>query len=59
MSTNTRRIKAVLEAHYRIPPPILMILMGNIPQASSSIEDVTDETADDSQTIKSSKEGTS
>lgn len=53
---NTKRIKCVLEAHYRIPPPILMILMGNLPQVSSSIEDVTDESLEESQIIKAPKE---
>ncbi|KAI8643791.1 Rab3 GTPase-activating protein regulatory subunit N-terminus-domain-containing protein [Parasitella parasitica] len=51
-----KRIKCILDAHYRIPPPILMILMGNVPQASSSIEDVTDESAEESQTTKTAKE---
>jgi hypothetical protein len=53
----TKKIKCVLEAHYRIPSPILMILMGNLPQVSSSIEDVTDESLEDSQIIKAPKEG--
>ncbi|GAA5811393.1 hypothetical protein MFLAVUS_004828 [Mucor flavus] len=52
----TKKIKCVLEAHYRIPPPVLMILMGNLPQVSSSIEDVTDESLDESQIIKVPKE---
>lgn len=34
-----------------------MILMGNVPQASSSIEDVTDESAEESHIIKAPKEG--
>lgn len=46
-----------MEAHYRIPPPVLMILMGNLPQVSSSIEDVTDESLEESQIIKAPKEG--
>lgn len=52
----TKKIKCVLEAHYRIPPPVLMILMGNLPQVSSSIEDITDESLDESQIIKVPKE---
>lgn len=56
-SNSTKRIKCILDAHYRIPPPILMILMGNVPPASSSIEDVTDEsTEESSQIIKAPKE---
>lgn len=54
---NTKRIKCVLEAHFRIPPPVLMILMGNLPQVSSPIEDVTDESLEESQIIKAPKEG--
>lgn len=34
-----------------------MILMGNLPQASSSIEDVTDESPEESRIIKIPKEG--
>jgi hypothetical protein len=57
-SNSTKRIKCILDAHYRIPPPILMILMGNVPPASNSIEDVTDEsTEESSQIIKAPKEG--
>lgn len=52
----SKRIKCILDAHYRIPPPILMILMGNVPQASSSIEDVTDESTEESHIIKAPKE---
>lgn len=58
-SSTAKKIKCVLEAHYRIPSPILMILMGNLPQVSSSIEDVTDESLEDSQIIKAPKEGRS
>jgi hypothetical protein len=53
-----KKVKCILEAHYRIPSPVLMILMGNMPQASSSIEDVTDESQEESQIIKAPKEGT-
>lgn len=56
MNPATKKIKCVLEPHYRIPPPILMILMGNLPQVSSSIEDVTDESIEESQIIKAPKE---
>ncbi|KAI8361824.1 Rab3 GTPase-activating protein regulatory subunit N-terminus-domain-containing protein [Choanephora cucurbitarum] len=41
---SSTRIKSILEPHYRIPQPILSILVGNLPQVSSAIEDVTDET---------------
>jgi hypothetical protein len=40
---STDKLKCVLESHYKIPLPILQILMGNLPQVSSSIEDVTEE----------------
>ncbi|CAO0790193.1 unnamed protein product [Mucor circinelloides] len=53
---SNKRIKCILDAHYRIPPPILMILMGNVPQVSSSIEDVTDESTEESHIIKAPKE---
>jgi hypothetical protein len=53
----SKKIKCILEAHYRIPSPVLMILMGNLPQVSSSIEDVTDESQEESQIIKVPKEG--
>lgn len=56
---SNKRIKCILDAHYRIPPPILMILMGNVPQVSSSIEDVTDESTEESHIIKAPKEGMS
>lgn len=52
-----KKLKCVLDEHYRIPSPILLILMGNLPQASSSIEDVTDENLDDSQILKTPKQG--
>ncbi|CEP13308.1 hypothetical protein [Parasitella parasitica] len=48
--------RAMLLSSKKIPPPVLMILMGNIPQASSSIEDVTDESTEESQITKATKE---
>ena len=35
--------KCVLAPNYRIPPPILSILVGRLPQVSTIIEDVTEE----------------
>ncbi|KAI7891097.1 Rab3 GTPase-activating protein regulatory subunit N-terminus-domain-containing protein [Mucor mucedo] len=52
----TKRLKCLLEEHYKIPFPILSILVGNLPQVSSAIKDVTDETLEDSQIIKAPKE---
>ncbi|KAI9277015.1 Rab3 GTPase-activating protein regulatory subunit N-terminus-domain-containing protein [Phascolomyces articulosus] len=37
--------KCILAPHYRIPPPILSILVGRLPQVSTIIEDVTEEAA--------------
>lgn len=54
---STKKLKCLLEEHYKIPIPILSILMGNLPQVSSTIKDVTDETLEDSQIIKAPKEG--
>ncbi|KAG1474107.1 hypothetical protein G6F56_000553 [Rhizopus delemar] len=42
-------IKCKLQRHHKIPVPILEILVGNLPQvSSSSIKEVTEETLDDS-----------
>lgn len=35
--------KCVLTPHHRIPKPILSILVGRLPQVSTTIEDVTDD----------------
>ncbi|KAI7849297.1 Rab3 GTPase-activating protein regulatory subunit N-terminus-domain-containing protein [Circinella umbellata] len=43
--------KCILTPHYRIPPPILSILVGRLPQVSTIIEDVTEE-ATTAETIK-------
>jgi hypothetical protein len=42
----TNEIKCRLQRHYKIPIPILEILVGNLPQVSSSIK-VIEETLDD------------
>ncbi|KAG0763735.1 hypothetical protein G6F57_006162 [Rhizopus arrhizus] len=43
----TNEIKCKLQRHYKIPIPILEILVGNLPQVSSSIKEVIEETLDD------------
>ncbi|ORE06407.1 hypothetical protein BCV72DRAFT_305598 [Rhizopus microsporus var. microsporus] len=41
------KIKCILESHHKIPIPILEILVGNLPQVSSTIKEVVEEVVEE------------
>lgn len=45
LSLQLMPFKSVLTPHHSIPPPILAILVGRLPQVSTTIQDVAEEAA--------------